>query len=244
MKQAMAQTVEMVSKTRMNALVRSFEWKAVRDGLAETPELVTHRDERGRNWLHVCCSAHPVDTKAARASVRTADALLDLGIDIDEPAFLEGEWKATPLWYAVGRGRNLVLAKHLLELGCNPDYALWAACFNDDVDAIRLLVHNGATVDDPAVDETPFIAAVKVSHFGPAEVLLELGADVDTRDGNGMTALHYMLRKNSDKAHVRMLVDHGARGDIPDPRGVTAADAMGRKRDPEFKRMAEELRRR
>ena len=143
-----------------------------------------------------------------------------------------------------GRGRNLVLAEHLLELGCNPDYALWAACFNDDVDAIRLLVRNGATVDDPAVDETPFIAAVKVSHFGPAEVLLDLGADVDTRDGNGMTALHYMLRKNSDKAYVRMLVDHGARGDIPDPRVTRPRDTMGRKRDPEFKRMAEELRRR
>jgi hypothetical protein len=130
----------------------------------------------------------------------------------------------------------------LLELGCNPNYALWAAAFNNDVDAIELLVRHGATVDDPAVpEETPFLAAVKVSHFGPAEALLDLGANVDFRDPGGMTALHYMLKKQSDTKTVRMVVAHGARGDIPNADGITPVDIMRRKRDPELRALAEEL---
>jgi ankyrin repeat protein len=71
--------------------------------------------------------------------------------------------------------------------------------FNNDVEAIKLLVRNGAIVDDPAVpDETPFLAAVKVSHFGPAETFLQLGADVNAQGPKGMTALHYMLKKQSE----------------------------------------------
>ena len=40
----------MVSKTSLLPLVRAFDWKAVDAGLREKPELVNHRDERGRNW--------------------------------------------------------------------------------------------------------------------------------------------------------------------------------------------------
>ena len=43
-------------------------------------------------------------------SIRTADVLLKAGIDINQEAFREHNWKATPLWYAVSRGQNLRLA--------------------------------------------------------------------------------------------------------------------------------------
>ena len=123
----------------------------------------------GRNWLHLCCG---VDVRgkapAAEQSVRTAGVLLAHGLDLDAEAFTEDAWKATPLWFAIARGRNLLLAEYLLERGCDPNYALWAAAFNDDLEAIDLLVGYGAIVDDPSVpDETPFLSAVKVSHFRP-----------------------------------------------------------------------------
>ncbi|HXW84273.1 MAG TPA: ankyrin repeat domain-containing protein [Candidatus Binataceae bacterium] len=227
----------------MLALVKAFDWKNVDAGFAENPELLGFRDERGRNWLHLCCGVNAKrSTPRAEASIRTAELLLKLGIDIDQPAFVEGQWRATPLWYAIARGENLPLARYLLEHGSSPNHCLFAASWNNDLDTIRLLVKHGADLNEVAEDETPFLGAVKFSRFGPAEELLKLGADINHRDPKGMTALHYMLKKNSDKKHFAMLLKYGPRGDIPNRDGLTAAQLMRNKRDPEFRSMAERLR--
>ena len=139
----------MASRTAVMQRVRSHDAVGVTTALTESPELVRWRDERGRGWLHICCMAKP--GRGGRASVETADVLLGMGFAIDEPAFTEDEWKATPLWHAVGRGRNLVLVEHLLQLGADPNYCLWAASFNDDLEAIDLLVAHGASLEDPSV---------------------------------------------------------------------------------------------
>lgn len=57
----------------------------------------------------------------------------------------------------------------------------------------------------------------------------------------GGTPLHRMLAKGMDKRFFRLFVDHGARGDLPDRDGHTAADIMQRKRDGEFQRIALQL---
>ena len=232
----------MASKTRMTDWVRGFDWSEVERGLRETPELVGYRDERGRNWLHLCCG---VDVSKARPkvgdSIKTAGVLLKIGFDVNEPAFTEGEFfEATPLWYAIGRGRNHELAKFLLKRGSNPNNCLWAASFNHDLDAIRLLIRSGADVDQDG-PETPFLGAVKWSLFDAAEELLKHGADVNWQDAKQMTALHYMLKKGSDKKHIQMLIKYGARGDIANKAGVTAAQIMLKKRDPDFRAMAAQL---
>jgi hypothetical protein len=131
----------MVSKTSLLPLVRSFDWKAVAASLEERPSLVAHRDERGINWLHLCC-ATALGNRDARPSIRTADVLLARGIDLNDHAFTEGRWKATPVWFCVAFGRNLRLAEHLLKLGASPDYSLYAAAYNRDIAAIRLLVRS------------------------------------------------------------------------------------------------------
>ena len=80
------------------------------------------------------------------ASIRIADVLIAAGLDISDAAFTEEEWRATPLWCAIGRGRNLALAEHLLKLGCDPEHSLWAASMTRDHDAVRLLVrYDGAS---------------------------------------------------------------------------------------------------
>lgn len=232
----------MASKTQMRELVRGFRWKEARVALEETPELLGERDERGRSWLHLCCSVSPEARKLRPAdAVKTADVLLEAGLDLDEAAFREGSWKATPLWFAVARGENLPLARHLLARGADPEHCLWAAAYKDDVAAIELLVGAGAEVDPVHEDETPFLHAVKTSHFRAAKALLDHGADVDFQDSRGRTALHYMLRKGSDARHVRMVVAHGARGDLPDGEGVTAREVMARKRTPGFRKLAAQL---
>lgn len=232
----------MVSKTRMQALVKAFDADAVDAALAESPDLLDWRDERGRNWLHLCCATPLAGAgRDAEASVRTAEVLLKHGLPLDAAAFTEGAWQATPVWFCISRGRNLALAAWLLARGASPDFSLWAAAFNRDLEAIRLLVGAGAKLEDTSVDESPFLGAVQWSHFDAAEELLKLGADPNARDSKGMTALHAMLKKSSDAEHFQMLARYGARGDIPDAEGRTVAQLLRRKRDPVLRQVAETL---
>ena len=232
----------MTSRTQVLALIKGLRWKDVDAALADQPNLLAYRDDRGRNFLHMCCG---VNVKKRRLppdrSVRTAEVLLKAGSDVNQEALREGNWKATPLWYAIGRGENLTLAKFLLQRGSDPNHCLWAAAYRDDVAAIKLLVDHGAQIDPVVEDETPFLGAVKMSHFRSAQALLEHGANVNFQDSHGMSALHYMLKKDSDKRHFRMLLRYSARGDLKNAEGKTAAEIMSRRRDVDFGDMAEHL---
>lgn len=230
----------MISKTAMLALVKAFRAGEVDAGLKSNPSLLAFRGDRGRNWLHICCG-QKVRKGQEKDSIRTADVLIRHGFDISAPAFTEGTWKATPVWFAIGRGESLPLAEHLLKRGADPNHALWAASFRNDLAAIRLLVKHGANLEAVAENTTPFLGAIGYSKFAAAEELLKLGADPDYVDPKGMTALHYMLKKNSDKKHLAMVIAHGARGDIKNKEGVTAIDILSRKKDPAFRKMAEQL---
>jgi uncharacterized protein len=232
----------MTSKTRLLELVRGFEWRGLEAALLAEPRQTAFVDERRRNLLHLCCSAKPKPRRLRpQDSVKTAAVLLAAGIDVNQEAFSEGNWKATPLWYAVARGENLLLAKYLLEHGASPEHCLWAAAYRDDVVAIELLVEHGARIDPVTEDETPFLSAVKGSHFRAAAALLRLGADANFQDSRGMTALHYMLKKASPERHFWTIIERGARGDLPNQEGVTAEQIMSRKRSPVFRKMVEEL---
>ena len=230
------------SKTRLTVCVKSFDTAAVVAGLKSRPELLHHADDRGRNWLHLCASvdAHKRGLDPADA-IPLAGALLNLGIDVNAAAFTEGTWRATALWYAVSRGGNIDLARYLLASGSTPEHCLWAAVYREDFDMIALLIDAGARLEAVAEQETPLLHAVKYSRFRGAEMLLKAGADPDYRDVRGMTALHYMLRKNSDVRHFRTFAAHGARGDIPGGDGRTAAAILSRKRGPAFRAVGAQL---
>jgi cytochrome c len=109
------------------------------------------------------------------------------------------------------------------------------------VAVIRLLLDAGAELDPVAENETPFLHAIKWSHFRAAKALLERGAKVDFQDRSGMTALHYMLKKRSDERNVRMVLKFGARGDLPDSSGSTVKEIMMRKRSVALREMAAKL---
>ena len=227
----------------MQSLVKAFRVDEVAAGFREKPELQGFRDERGRNWLHLCAGVDvsKKSTLNPEDAVRLAEVLLEHGFDINGPAFTEGAWCATPLWYAVARGRNSVLVKFLLRSGSTPEHCLWAAAFREDLAMLEVLIDAGAPLEAIAEEETPLLGAVKTSKFKAAKLLLEAGSDPNFQDVKGMTALHYMLKKGSDKKHYRMFVQHGVRGDVANADQQTASALMLRKRDPEFHRIARQI---
>jgi len=143
------------------------------------------------------------------------------------------------VWYCVSFGRNLKLAEHLMKRGASPQYSLYAAAYNRDTDAIRLLVRYGADIEEPSgPGDTPFLGAIGWSHFEAAAAMLACGANVDAQNDRGMTAAHMMLKKGSNYEHFELLARYGARFDLPNKDGVTAAEIMSRKRDPKFRGLA------
>jgi hypothetical protein len=71
--------------------------------------------------------------------------------------------------------------------------------------------------------------------------MLQCGADVNAQDDRGMTAAHMMLKKGSEYEHFELLARYGARFDLPDKQGLTAAESMSRKRDPRFRVLASKI---
>ena len=178
-----------------------------------------------------------------RQLLKLAALLIERGLDASEAAFRRHNWKATPLWHSISQGQNLELASFLLEQGCNPEHCLWSAAFDDNAEAVELLIGQGAEVDPIYESDktTPLLVAVKGGHFAAAEALLARGANVNYQDPQQRTVLHWALKNGTDSKHVGMLLKHGARGDIPDGDGQTAAAIMKRKKDHSFRKMAEKF---
>jgi uncharacterized protein len=222
-----------MSKTRLFQAIKALDVDAVAALLDAQPELIRVIDDRRRNPLHFLCSL-PADPRTSTRALALARRLLDAGLDVNAPAFVEGVFQATPLWYAISRGSNLPLARFLLKHGSTPENSLWAAAFAENLPAIDLLVKSGASLDPVTEDETPFLSAIKWSRFTAAERLLRHGASVNFQNSKGVTALHMVLKKNSDRKHVEMLLRHGADPTIRSKDGKTSLDLVARRRDKTY----------
>ena len=222
-----------MSKTRLFQAIKALDVDAVAALLDAQPELIRAIDDRRRNPLHFLCSL-PADPRTSTRTLALARRLLDAGLDVNAPAFVEGVFQATPLWYAISRGSNLPLARFLLKHGSTPENSLWAAAFAENLPAIDLLVKSGASLDPVTEDETPFLSAIKWSRFTAAERLLRNGASVNFQNSKGVTALHMVLKKNSDRKHVEMLLRHGADPTIRSKDGKTSLDLVARRRDKTY----------
>jgi len=136
-----------------------WDVETVSAGLREDRALARVVDERGRTALHRCARTNgEKDGRDVAESLRVAKALLKAGSnpnalhDIPDEG---GSFKATPLWYAVGWGRNPGLVKLLLGAGASPRGCLWACVWANDLDLAKALVKAGAPLKETIGGETP-----------------------------------------------------------------------------------------
>src|SRR5262245_32611393 len=101
-----------MSKTRILEAVKNLDLKSTKQILSVEPALITTTDQKGRNLLHLACSASCEKLKVPESvSEKMVNFLLDQGLDIESPLLVDDCDTVNALWFAVARGRNPTLVK-------------------------------------------------------------------------------------------------------------------------------------
>jgi cytohesin len=160
----------------------------------------------------------PLHKAAALGRVAVVDLLLSRHAD-EEAQNGSG---ATPLLVAARAGQTAV-AKLLLDHGAN----ISAKGFH-----LRTALHYAASVREATTTNQPTTSG----NVALAEVLLELGAEVDARDETGWTPLHDAAR-SGNQALVELLLKHRADPSAKTTSGETPADVAQEMKHPEIAQM-------
>ena len=193
-----------VSKTALFAAVKEWDARAVRQLLAQSPALIGARDAKGRTALHICAGVSaPSRGGQVSASIATARELLKAGVDINAVQEIPDDdevFPATPLWYALARGRNANLTRFLLKAGANPDNCLWTVIWSKEPELVRLLLDAGSKTEVRFDGETPLIYAARLAREKAILELVAAGADITARDAKGRTAADHARKKRLSQA--------------------------------------------
>jgi ankyrin repeat protein len=158
-------------------------------------------------------------------------------------ANISNRYGMTPLIQAAKNGNGEVISM-LLDAGADPnattlegDNAILNASKTGSVRGVQALIEAGANVNsmDGYLFQTPIMWAAAANQAAVVEILIDNGADIDTRspvlelrgirqggvagdfpDG-GLTALHHAARENAIEA-TRVLIDRGANLDVLEPK--------------------------
>ena len=184
--------------------------------------LTSARDRHGRNALHLAVT---------RGDCTLCRKLLQRREDV----FAMDSNRDMAIHIAALAGRQLIV-RDLLELGAcihekNRDLMLPLnlACVDEaqgNGEVIRMLVEAGADIDAKCWDITPIMAAANGGHHWAIESLLELGADINIRNGYEMMALDYA--RDQDTAQLLYDVMRGFL--LPDPKTVAEQEASRKRR--------------
>jgi ankyrin repeat protein len=183
------------SKTALFNAVKLWDVLTVEALLAVSPDLAQATDSKGRTALHLASSVKPGNWATGEPDgLRTIAALLRAGAGLEAEAPMdadEGDFRATPLWYAVARGENLPLARFLLRHGADPRYSLWAVVWRDDEVVCRELLKNRPRLDLRAHGETPIFYAARLKRLKTLDLLIEAGANPAIADNKGRDAVSH-----------------------------------------------------
>jgi len=176
----------------------------------------------------------PLALVACRAYEEVVKVLLANGADVSTT----DNYGRTPLYRAVGWYGNKEIAEMLIANGAkvnvrdnhNQTPLYWAAAATHK-DIVEMLVANGAKVNirDDSFGRTPLHNAVMDSHkLSPdsnrsqiAAILLAKGADVNAKDKEGNTPLHFATQQGHTKT-IEILIANGADVEAKDGNGRTA----------------------
>jgi uncharacterized protein len=181
------------SKTALFAAAKCWDAARVAAILRAAPELIKASDPKGRMAMHIACAVKPgAPGLCERAGIATVTALLAAGarlevaVPMDED---EGDFRATPLWYAVARGENLPLVRFLAERGADASYSLWAVVWRDDAAICRELLKRKPRLNLRAHGETPIFCAARLKRMKTLHLLIDAGADPTIADPRGRDAI-------------------------------------------------------
>ncbi len=181
------------SKTALFEAARRWDADGVKAMLKAAPALVAATDPKGRMTLHLACAVTPGSKGLGEPDgIKTATALLAAGADLEAAVPMdedEGDFRATPLWYALSRGRNLPLARFLLKRGADASSSLWTVVFQDDAVACRELLKAKPRLNLRAHGETPIFCAARLQRQKTLELLIAAGADPAIPDPQGRDAV-------------------------------------------------------
>ena len=181
------------TKTALFAAAKSWDAASVAAILAAEPQLVDATEPKRRAAIHLSCAVKPGGAGLGEPNgIATATALLDAGADLEAEVPMpaeEGDFRATPVWYAVARGENLPLVRFLLGRGADASYSLWAAVWRDDPVLLRTLFEAKPRLNLRAHGETPIFYAARLQRLKTLDLLIEAGADPSIRDDRGRDAV-------------------------------------------------------
>jgi ankyrin repeat protein len=199
------------SKTALFNALKLWDVPAVEALLALSPDLARATNAKGRTALHLACSVKPSHRPIGEPNgLKTVAALLSAGADLEAEAPMdedEGDFRATPPWYAVARGENLPLVQFLLTRRADPSYSLWAVVWRDDDVVCRELLKNNPRLDLRAHGETPIFYAARLKRLKTLDLLIEAGADPAIADDKGRDAIDIARARRLPKTLIDRLAD-------------------------------------
>ena len=202
------------TKTALFTAAKRWNAAAVAAIAAAAPVLLAATDPKGRTALHLACAVKPEGADLGEANgIATVTALLDAGAGLETEVPMdedEGDFRATPLWYAVARGENLPLVRFLLSRGADASYSLWAAVWRDDPVLCGALLAAKPGLDLRAHGETPIFYAARLQRLKTLDLLIGAGADPGVQDSQGRDAVDIARARRLPKGFIDRLV--AARG--------------------------------
>lgn len=190
-------------------------------------DAASQRDARGRTPLDYVALSGLWNILGSDRAIACADALLDVGTDMEGGEVMpEGDelFSATPLWRTLSWQRNYALAEHLLERGADPDPGVFTATFDGGSQGCELLDRYGADWEQTFNGRTPLMDLMYFKRPAASTWLLARGVDVNARDPQGRTALHFAAWRGVRADYVRALLGAGAKRDAQDADGATPLD--------------------
>jgi len=125
--------------------------------------------------------------------------------------------------------------------------ALGLAAFFADRASVEFLLDRGANIDmlatNPAFPFAPLHSAMSAGHRDIVDLLLARGADVNVREGGGLTVLHEAAGLGSME-YVRLLLAHGANPGARTGAGKLPEDFAQERNFPAIVEVLREARRR